>query len=125
MNYPKIAELLERKKMLDAEVVVALEGLKDKSVPLDDRWYAFGALDRAGLLQTDTYGDGMPSFLGPNIDLMDEMWVERHETRDYHSIYGDCIADHLMEEKNISQEKADIWREEVLSRGYGSFTYDW
>jgi hypothetical protein len=106
--------------------------LKDKTIPLDERWEAFKTA--AEMLPLEPYSDGdCETLLG---SAAYDSGIERHQTMDYPTLY-DWYLDRVNEKElypededeynaNLpSQQVADEWREQVLARGYGSFQNDW
>lgn len=101
----------------------ALTMFSDTSIPVKERWANYVALQEAGLLKTRLYGDGLVEELVANATLYDDFHVDRHQTCTYREMYD--LRDH----PKRANWKWDEWREKVLknevSKGYGSFTYDW
>lgn len=130
---------------LDNTIPLVQEFLKDTSFPLEDRWALLKK--SASLLPTESFGDGNVEVLGIDSPY-DELNFERRETFNYSELderlienFADAKAVLAEPEKypyhtfwspvaNAEKWSAysahyDEWREAVLARGYGSFTYDW
>lgn len=90
----------------------------DKSIPLDERWELFR--NARNCLLCDEYSTGFTELLHCD-DLINDLI--RYQRYHYADMYDNLLGN--LEEGDISQENLDIWREAVLSFGYGSFTYDW
>jgi hypothetical protein len=81
-------------------------------------------LEKAGLLETESYGDGFLDDLkgtGSERTMYDDFYCDRHETKSFLDMY-----DHIQENlDDFAGADIDGWREKVLSEGHGAFVYDW
>lgn len=99
--------------------------LKNKSIPLDERWDSFTKLVESGVLNDiENYGDGFVDTLklgsGGELTPYDDFYIERHET----SLYTD-LFEKIDEDPEIDLDSVVKWKEEVLSKGSAGFVYDW
>lgn len=117
----KVASIQEMQAQIDARVKEVLSELKDTSVPLDERWEAFIKISEKVKLPIQSYGDGFVDYLGDNMTLYDDFYIERHQTVKYVD-----MAEQFDElETEISAENIAEWKEKVLQSGYGAFIHDW
>lgn len=108
-------------QMLDKNVKRVLDALKDKAIPLDDRWKAFIEMGEKVKMPIATYGDGFVEILDKNLTMYDDFYVDRHQTVKYVNLYNQIKnLDREIPEKNIAK-----WKEAVLQSGYGGFIHDW
>jgi hypothetical protein len=123
--------------MLDMELLVITELMKDTSFPLEDRWEVYLKVEK--LLPISTYYADSISILTEN--LYDDLYLERYQTvtnsrineqlldnADYAEPLGedaDQWTVHQHEKYSTMLAKRDEWREAVLAEGYGGFTNDW
>jgi len=126
----RVEALIEARKLIDEHMQPILESLKDKSIPLEERWAAYSELVKNDILtEIETYGDGFVDVLGDNITLHDDFYIELHQMSRYTTMYqsvaeaqGDCA----WEEKLFSvQKNLPEWQEQVLASGRAGFINDW
>lgn len=103
------------------EVQYVLPILKDRSLPLDERWSVF--LDVAEFLPNDRYGDGHIDTLDSSRNMYDYFYMDRHQTESYKDFW-EHLQERVDEDVDLGWDLRE-WREKVLAAGYGSFTYDW
>ena len=133
------AEIIKKATALVAEkpdLSEVLASLKDKSIPVEDRWEAYTILVNGALItKMQSYGNGFTDVLRkPNCDKpgrhyspYDDFGFERHETREF-SFVLELIQDRLEDEdfENVPTAESIIaWKESVLASGCAGFTYDW
>lgn len=100
-----------------------LADLQNKSIPLDERWNAFVLLVESGVHNSIApYGDGFIDTFGPSVNLYDDLYMERHETKTYPR-----FLEYIGEAETIETTNEQIaeWKEKVLASGNSGFTYDW
>lgn len=94
--------------------------ITDTSVPLDQRWKAFG-IAPSDWKEHESF---MVTFdTDKEVDWMNDFWFERHEVLDTHDFFSDCLE--LSGAEKWDQVKVDKFREEVLKKNLGSFKMDW
>lgn len=117
----KIEGIIVLQQMVDKNVKEVLTSLKDKSIPLDDRWKAFIEMGEKVKMPIETYGDGFVEILHKNLTMYDDFYIERHQTVKYVDLYEQIEElDTEIPEENIAK-----WKEAVLQSGYGGFIHDW
>lgn len=90
---------------------------RDTDVPLEERWEGFTAMARVGLLPIEFFGTGRLELLDQTFSLADDFRVLRHTTMTFQQLYN------LLKGREATD--LDIWRQEIMNAGYGSFTFDW
>lgn len=111
-------------KLAEAKGAIA-PMLKDQTIPLDERWTAFQRLMTLAPLKVQSYGDGFVDWLGDNLTLYDDFYIERHETVMYVDFLERITDEYFSEKRPISPENIAEWKEQVLQSGYGGFKFDW
>ena len=101
--------------------------LKDRSVPLEERWSFYLKIEEKGVLENDSCGNGYVEALTEGtkqeLCLSDDFGMSKHETRSF-----SCILEYVEYEDfaiKVPEENLNSWKEEVLKSGYDSFTWDW
>lgn len=119
MNLVKRAREFNRAQiLLWADMTSFLEDLKNKSIPLKERWTAFSEVCEVGTFnKIELYGDGYVEVLHPTFTLVDTFYVNRGTTVLYIDLY-EHIDDGTLDEYNISEETINEWKEQVLQSGY-------
>ena len=122
-------ELVEKKKFLDSAIENTLHHLKDKSIPLQERWEVYTTLVEDNIINNnDPYGDGFIDVLGSNLTPYDHFYVEKHQTFSFTSVYETIMDADEEWNKDLfeaREKNLEAWQEAVLQSGYSSFTYDW
>ena len=117
----KIEGIILLQQMVDKNVKEVLTSLKDKSIPLDDRWKAFIEMGEKVKMPIQTYGGGFAEILHKNLTMYDDFYIERHQTVKYVDLYEQIGGlDMEIPEENIAK-----WKEAVLQSGCGGFIHDW
>jgi len=106
-----------------------LDSLKDRSIPLDERWAAFTALVENNILVNEkNYCDGfLADIFGSNkVSLYDDFHMDRNESRTFVEIW-ESMNDEFFEggETYADPMLRDAWREKVMASGFSGFEYDW
>ncbi|QDJ96283.1 hypothetical protein Xoosp13_96 [Xanthomonas phage Xoo-sp13] len=110
------------------DITSILESLKDKSIWIEERWYAFTLLVTSNLLvSNESYGDGFVNLLvsennaGYEYELYDDFHIDRGETISYVDLYRKIcnISNHVTTESIVK------WQEKVLESGRSGFRHDW
>jgi hypothetical protein len=109
-----------KQSRIDVQEILREGVLTDKATPLGERWEMFVAMEDAGLLPCESYGDGYVEDLIEGGSLYDDFYVERHETMSYPE-----MLERAVNETTPSEETIIAWKEKVLACGNGSFTFDW
>ena len=125
-----IADIQIFKRIIAGGVENCLVLMRDKSIPLEERWSLFEQV--AEFLPIASWGsDTAWSAIGfDHISDYDEFNTERHQTvklvdryemlREMHGDYEENNEDLWFNAENIDQ-----WREQVLQDGRQGFIYDW
>jgi hypothetical protein len=124
----RVADLIEAHALVLSALPEILEGLKDISVPLDERWELYSLIVNKGvLLKNNPYGDGELHILGNNLTQYDDFNNDRYVTVKYTDMYQEIVeADEAYQEcLAAAKENLPAWQEHILASGYASFTYDW
>lgn len=118
--------LLNARQEIEEKTGPVLDALKDKSIPLDDRWEVYTKLVEANVLVKDaSYGDGYLEDLDYNhMSLYDDFYTDRGASLRFIDMYERMTEN---PEDFTEQARANLpkWQERVLESGYSSFTYDW
>lgn len=117
------------KASLDAKTKEVLQQLKNKEIPLKDRWEIYTSLVKCNTLNNnDPFGDGFIGKLGSDLTVYDHFYIERYQTASFTDIY-ETILDAEEEWNEVlfaaREKNLEAWQEAVLESGYSSFTYDW
>lgn len=132
------AEIVKKATILVSEkpdLSGLLAELKDKAIPVEDRWEAYDILVAGGLITENVmYGSAYTDLLRkPNCDKpgrhfsLHDFGFERYETRQFGFIL-ELIEDRLADEdfENVPTAESIIaWKEAVMASGCATFTYDW
>lgn len=113
-----------------------LTRLKDRSIPLNERWEAFEILCNNQILTSTKGGNVIPSGWSGYVDVLkdkngtslelDEIrWTSRYETILYVDMYEPLSSDAYDAYDKCTRESVDEWRETVLENGHAGFVYDW
>lgn len=126
----RVEGLIEARRLTLEGLAPIMEMLKDREIPLDERWAAYTQLvNNHILINIEPYGDGYLDNLGPNFTLYDDFNADRYQDVTYTEMY-DVIMDsdetykqefHALKDSNVLKE----WQEQVLELGFSGFTYDW
>lgn len=113
------------------DLSAVLNSLKDKSIPLDERWEAFEILVNGNVFnKIETYGDGYIDTLvrvdGKESTLYDNFYIERHETTKFPDMLEKILEPAWKtNEMEYTPESIVKWKEKVLASGNSGFTNDW
>lgn len=97
--------------------------LRDKNIPLFDRWEIFRKTPLE-LLNNDTYNvsfDCEKLLHGGEISWYDDFYKDRHSTVEMVSIIESCEEN----PDQYSEEFITAFKEEILQKCLGSFVHDW
>lgn len=128
MNVIELATTLVQPKPEASQLLLML---KDKSLPLEERWTAYKiACDGGVISRFDSYGDGFLSLIkndkGRPCTPYDDFYIERYQSMMYAEFMEEYFLDDLEEgeEEGLPEGLSD-WQEAVLASGTKGFTYDW
>lgn len=97
----------------------------NKSIPLDDRWELFETLTEQNMLCNQSFGDGFVHLFGKGYSIDSTFHANRFACNRYVDIL-EYVKQHLNYGRASypTDEAIIAWKEQVLSNGYSSFTYD-
>jgi hypothetical protein len=120
-----VATLIENKAAFDKWCTPTLAQLKDKNIPLDERWEAYGQLCKAKIItKIAPYGDGFVDTLYAGGCCYDDLHIEKYQTSDYFEMAEDNFEG-WGDTPTPTPKRIAKWKEEVLASGDAGFTYDW
>lgn len=107
--------------------------LKNKDIPLEERWKVYCSVERYLPLH-DYYGTDVVNEFLKDISFYDDLYTERHTTV-YYTYLLERLGDDLGEDEDNEEceyptklrfdiNTADI-KEAILQSGQGGFVYDW
>src|SRR5512139_1306993 len=103
--------------------------IKDKDVPLDERWETFKEAPNEFLVHDLSVVTFEAEKLLPRKEIVwydGDFYIERYQVVHMTDFIEDMCADKIdMEEPGWTQELVDAFKEEILQTGLGSFEYDW
>ena len=94
---------------IDSGKDVILEFIRNKEIPLEERWNLFKSLPRDFLKKS--YWTGYPSFDSP----YDDFGINEYEEVEAHELI------YLIDDP----DKVELLKEEILQEGYTSLVFDW
>lgn len=99
--------------------------LKDKSIPLEERWNLFTGYG-IHLLDETCDCPYLNWDNGEEIFIYDDFYINRHQSV-WYTYLVDCIIEYTEDnpEYNYSEDRLNKLKEQILSNGYSSFLYDW
>ena len=115
--------------LLQTQMKPFLESLKDKALPLDERWDAFTKLIDANIFVHEAgSGSGYLDevFDRNQVSLYDDFHMDRGQTKTFADIW-EQMTDEFFEGGDTYKNEIlrNVWRERVLASGYSGFCYDW
>ena len=119
-------DIKAKNKVLQASVSKMMQELKNKSIPLDERWEVYKDLVESKILvNVESFGNGYVDFLEGAAEflLYEDFNIERHETTSFINLYDQVIE--MEDEKKPTEESIIEWQEQVLASGYSAFCFDW
>lgn len=121
MTIDNIDELkMEIKKFKNAEKDIKeylSKYIKKKNIPVNERWAMF--VENSELFPTNTWVMYFKELEDNNIEYYDDFGFERHTTVDLCDMVVDMLDD------GWSDINFDALREDIMSRGYSKFVFDW
>lgn len=110
------------------DITSILESLKDKSIWIEERWYAYTLLVTGNLLvSVESYGDGFIELLVADesepyeYGVYDDFEIDRGQIATYVDVFRKI--------QNLTviptSESVIAWKEKVLSTGRSAFKHDW
>lgn len=94
--------------------------ITDGAIPLQERWEFFETIPNEFLLTSIFYIEY--DFLNKNNISYDDLLIDRRELVDTKELPLN-VEDYI--EKEFSEDEMNGFKEEILSKGYGTFEYDW
>lgn len=105
--------------------------LKDKSIPLNERWKVFveasgGVINKVNSYYMDFQSMTKAGFGG---SWYDDFYLDRHQTMELTSLV-ECLEDrnNLNSDSKrfkMTEEQIEELKEEILQSGYTGFVFDW
>lgn len=123
-----VAALVTIREGLNVALTPILQVLKDKSLPLDERWTAYTDLVKADILvNNETFGNGFDQYLEGDVSLYDDFNIDKGQSTQFIDMYERIIENADYNDNLATMRDAGLtdWQEAVLASGYSSFTYDW
>ena len=126
----RVDKLLEARRLILSGLEPMLEDLKNKDIPLSNRWSAYTLLVANHIITREqSYGDGYLDDLGGDLTQYDHFNNGRHNTVRFIDMYDRIVDADPRWQSDLSQLQGTdnfvAWQERVLASGYASFTYDW
>lgn len=123
-----IADIKIFKKIIAGGVENCLVLLRDKSIPLDERWSLFEEV--AEFLPIDRYGRDTAWGNEKQISEYDDFSTDRYQTvylTSRFEMLDEQLVDYAENGETLwyDQAELDAWREQVLQDGRQGFVYDW
>jgi hypothetical protein len=115
----KVKDLTIRVGTISVEIYIGIIG--NKTIPLEKRWSIFSKYpsylfkQKSSILHIESLEK-----LGYKIGYEEDIHAERHQVIDIPGVIDDFFFD-----TEHNQSDIDTIKEEILSKGYRTFIYDW